>query len=152
MDDFVRTEKFLYHDVEFIPTNYDGDSFDFIVRRAGYDFGFGFKIKAPGEGRVRVRLYRVDTYEMYRGSAADKAKAVEARDLVREWLAEAAKENRLSLETFPNTRKDDKKGKYGRYIGRVWLRKTVDHTLENALCLSELLEQRKLTTGKIYEV
>lgn len=152
MDDFVRTDRFLYHDVEFIPTNYDGDSFDFIVRRAGYDFGFGFKIEAPGKARIRVRLYRVDTFEMYRSTAADKAKAVEARDLAREWLAEAAKEGRLSLETFPDTRKDDKKGKYGRYIGRVWFRKTVDHTLENALCLSKLLEDRGLTTGKIYKI
>ena len=151
-DDFVRTETFLYHDVEFLPTNYDGDSFDFIVRRAGYDFGFGFKIKAPGEARVRVRLYRVDTYEMYRGEPEDKVKAVKARDLTREWISEAMKEQRLSLQTFPDTRKDDKKGKYGRYIGRVWFRKTVDHTLENALCLSDLLEKEGLTTGKIYKV
>ena len=150
--DFVRTDRFLYHDVEFIPKNYDGDTFDFIVRRAGYDFGFGFKVGAPAETRIRIRLYRVDTYEMYKGTQEDKALAVQARDLTREWLAEAAKEGRLSLETFPDTRKDDKKGKYGRYIGRVWLRKTTEHTLENALCLSMLLEQRKLTTGKIYKV
>lgn len=149
--DFVRTETFLYHDVEFI-TNYDGDTFDFIVHRAGYDFGFGIKVGAPAEFRIRIRLYRIDTFEMYRGSEEDKALALKARDLTREWISEAEKEQRLSLQTFPDTRKDDKKGKYGRYIGRVWFRKTVDHTLDNALCLSMLLAKEGLTTGKVYKI
>ena len=149
-DDFVRTEKFLYHDVVVEPDNYDGDSFDFTVRRAGYDFGFGIKIRAAADfGPFRVRLYRVDTFEIRDPDVDKRDKAKKARRVVRDTFMLYA--GRISVETFKSKRAD-KKGKYGRYIGRVWLRASEEHTLEGALCLSEELEKAGLTTGKIYEV
>jgi len=83
--------------------NYDGDTITFDV-----DVGFSIT------HRIQVRLADIDTPELRGGTDETKALAVKARDHVAKRLLEA---NAIIIQT-----EKDEKGKYGRYIARVFFR------------------------------
>ena len=84
---------------------YDGDTVTALV-----DLGFGISTK------IKVRLKGIDTPEL-RGSIA-----------AREFLKGKVLDKDIVIQTFK-----DKKGKYGRYIGVLW----VDDTNINELLVEQ---------------
>lgn len=82
----------------------DGDTLDLII-------DVGFKMIT----NQRIRLAHIDTPETYRvkKTSEEYKKGVEAKEYVRKRLADNRNEIRI------NTYK--KIGKYGRYIGIIWL-------------------------------
>ena len=80
----------------------DGDTID-------VDIDLGFNIKYS----ERVRLLGINTPETRTRDLEEKAKGLEAKDFVITWLEDMA-DNCPFIET-----KVDKKGKFGRILGRV---------------------------------
>lgn len=80
----------------------DGDTID-------VDIDLGFNIKYS----ERVRLLGINTPETRTRDLEEKAKGLEAKDFVITWLEDMA-DNCPIIET-----KVDKKGKFGRILGRV---------------------------------
>lgn len=78
---------------------YDGDSVTAIL-----DLGLNIAIH-----KAKLRLYGINTPEMRGGTLETKAKAVLARDFVRERI--------LGKTVLVHT---VKKGKYGRYLATIW--------------------------------
>tara|TARA_R110002012_G_C11604390_1_gene607601 strand:+ start:380 stop:712 length:333 start_codon:yes stop_codon:yes gene_type:complete len=79
---------------------YDGDTVT-----AQVDLGFGISTK------IKVRLKGIDTPEL-RGPVEEKVRGIAAR----EFLKNHVLEKDIVIQTFK-----DKKGKYGRYIGVLWV-------------------------------
>ena len=77
---------------------YDGDTVTVDV-----DLGFGVWLQ-----KQKIRLFGINAPEM-RGSDREKAKGKESRD----WLRAQLKDQALTIQTIK-----DKKGKYGRCLGR----------------------------------
>ena len=77
---------------------YDGDTVTAVV-----DLGFGITNK------IKVRLKGIDTPEL-RGE--ERPEGIISRDFLREKILNKD----IVVETFK-----DKKGKYGRYIGTLWI-------------------------------
>jgi micrococcal nuclease len=77
---------------------YDGDTVTALV-----DLGFGITNK------IKIRLKGINTPEL-RG--AERPRGLVSRDFLREKILDKD----IIVETFR-----DKKGKYGRYIGTLWL-------------------------------
>ena len=100
----------------------DGDTIDFTI-----DLGFNVFTKQ------RVRLAGVDTPELRGGTIESKAKAREAKNRVIQLLSEG--------EIFITTEKD-KTGKYGRYLGRIFI--VIN---ENEFELGEVLLNEGLATS-----
>lgn len=82
----------------------DGDTFDMQV-----DLGFHAQMN------VRIRLAGVDTAEIYgvKKDSEEYKKGKEQTEFVRQWFEEH--EGDIYIETF-----DDEKGKYGRWLARVY--------------------------------
>ena len=106
-----------------ITSVYDGDTLTATI-----DLGFGLFTKG-----AKLRLYGVNTPEMRGGTKAEKAKAIKARDYVREQVL--GKKVRI---------KSEKKGKYGRYIATVWIvaedGTTPDESINEALIRKGMAE------------
>ncbi len=81
---------------------YDGDTITCDI-----DVGFNMVIQ-----KKRLRLREVDTPEIRTRDLEEKKKAYEARDFVREKIAEV--KGTIFIKTH-------KRGKYGRYITDIWL-------------------------------
>jgi len=89
----------LYHYRAKVVSVYDGDTC-----RVDLDLGFGVWIR-----KEKIRLARINAPEL-RG--ADRPRGLQARDYLRELVLN----KRIILQT-----KKDRKGKYGRYLGELWL-------------------------------
>ena len=97
---------------------YDGDTVTALV-----DLGFGITNK------IKVRLKGINTPEL-RG--VERAQGIISRDFLREKILNKD----IVIETFK-----DKKGKYGRYIGTLWI---------NDENINELLVEQGLAEKKDY--
>ena len=97
---------------------YDGDTVTAVV-----DLGFGITNK------IKVRLKGINTPEL-RGD--ERALGIISRDFLREKILNKD----IVVETFK-----DKKGKYGRYIGTLWI---------NDENINELLVEQGLAEKKDY--
>ena len=92
-------EERLYNYRAKVLSVYDGDT-------CTVEIDLGLLVKISGE---KIRLHRINTPEV-RG--AEKEAGLKARDFLRELID--GKE--IILQTVK-----DKKGKYGRYLGEIWL-------------------------------
>lgn len=90
-------DTYVYN--SYITDIYDGDTITATI-----DCGFGVKLE-----KQKIRLYGIDTPEV-RGSEKEEGRKV--RDILREKILE----KNVILKTIK-----DKKGKYGRYLGIVFL-------------------------------
>ena len=111
----MKDQSFLYHYKAMVTAAYDGDTIT-------VDIDLGLKTVVKGE---KVRLNRINTPEV-RGSER------EAGLISRDWLRERIVGRSILIETFK-----DKKGKYGRYIGEIWLPENDGYTNIN----DELVER-----------
>jgi micrococcal nuclease len=82
----------------------DGDTIDLII-------DVGFKMTT----NQRIRLASIDTPETYRvkRTSREYKRGIKAKEYVEKRLAE--NQNELKIRTYKNV------GKYGRYIGVIWL-------------------------------
>lgn len=94
-------EKYLYHYRAYVNSVYDGDTIT-------VEIDLGFNIVARNE---KIRLFGINAPEM-RGSEKEEGK--KSRDYLRSLI--------LGKEIILETKKD-KKGKYGRYLGTIWISK-----------------------------
>lgn len=94
-------EAGYFYKIKEVRENYDGDTVDVII-----DLGFNIFIKD------RVRLLDIDTEEMKGTSGDDKWRAEKAKTRLNELLHMGS--------VFIKTEKD-KKGKYGRILGRFYV-------------------------------
>ena len=90
------------YNVKEIVKIYDGDTCTFLV-----DLGFNITTK------IIVRLLGIDTPEI-RGE--ERPEGLIARDWLRERLNTAMLENGIIIKTYK-----DSKGKYGRYLGTIYI-------------------------------
>ena len=90
----------LYNYRAMVTSVYDGDTCTVDI-----DLGLGCWVR--GE---KIRLHRINAPEV-RGKEKGKGKA--SRDYLREQINKKA----IILQTFK-----DRKGKYGRYLGEIWLK------------------------------
>ena len=83
----------------------DGDTLDLII-------DVGFKMTT----NQRIRLASIDTPETYRvkRTSEEYKRGIQAKEYVEKRLAE--NQNELKIRTYKNV------GKYGRYIGVIWLK------------------------------
>lgn len=95
----VKMEKTLYHYKAFVTAVYDGDTIT-------VDIDLGLKTFIKGE---KIRLYGINAPEL-RG--AERPEGLKSRDFLRETI--------LNKNIFIRTFKD-KKEKYGRYLGEIYL-------------------------------
>ncbi|MBN1352796.1 thermonuclease family protein [candidate division KSB1 bacterium] len=89
----------LYQYKAFVTQVYDGDT-------CTVDIDLGLSTWVRGE---KIRLARIDAPEV-RGD--QKAEGIRARDFLQQLILD----KEIRLETIK-----DKKGKYGRYLGEIWL-------------------------------
>ena len=82
---------------------YDGDTITVNI-----DLGFGIWLR-----KQKIRLYGINAPEV-RGK--EKQKGIEARDALSGKLCFNLDANNIYLETIK-----DKKGKYGRWLGIIWI-------------------------------
>lgn len=99
--------------------NYDGDTMtvEITLIDSTQDLGFGI-VKDFHESTVeKLRLYGVNSPEIKAAGTSGE----EARDWVRQWMAEHVPDGVFTINTFPssgvNTR--DKQEKYGRYLSII---------------------------------
>ena len=92
----------MYEYRAYVRRVYDGDTITVDI-----DLGFGIIVKEQ-----KIRLLGINTPEV-RGK--QKAAGIKSRDALRERIANKW----IKLKT-----KKDKKGKYGRWIGEIWLEDT----------------------------
>jgi micrococcal nuclease len=92
-------EKTLYHYNAFVTKVYDGDTITVEI-----DLGLSTFVKG-----VKIRLSRIDTPEV-RG--IERPEGLKSRDFLREQILN----KNIIIETIK-----DKKGKYGRYLGEIYL-------------------------------
>ncbi len=97
-----QVPEHLYYYKAHVTKVYDGDT-------CTVDIDLGLSIWIRGE---KVRLHRINAPEV-RGSERDKGKV--ARDFLRDLV--------LGRDILLQTVKD-RKGKYGRYLGEIWLERT----------------------------
>jgi micrococcal nuclease len=98
-------EHTLYHYRALVTAVYDGDTIT-------ADIDLGLHTWLRGE---KIRLYRINAPEL-RG--AERPPGLKSRDYLRSLILD----KEVIIETFK-----DKKGKYGRYLGEVWLLQGEDY-------------------------
>lgn len=98
----------LYHYKGHVTAVYDGDTIT-------VDIDLGLRTWIRDE---KIRLHRINTPEI-RGSS--RLEGLRSRDFLRELILE----KEIVIETIK-----DRKGKYGRYLGEIWL-KTGEDTYMN---------------------
>jgi len=92
--------KSLYHYKAFVVSVYDGDTV-----KVDIDLGLHVTLK-----KEKIRLARINAPEL-RGEEHDEG--IKSRDFLRELVLE----KEILLETIK-----DRKGKYGRYLGEIWIK------------------------------
>lgn len=92
----------------------DGDTLDLKI-----DLGFGVTLSGD---EARVRLLNIDTAEIFgsRDESEEYAAGQRHKAFVEEWVAQADDEE---WPVFIETRKDDERGKYGRWLAVIVRRK-----------------------------
>ena len=110
-------ELVLYQYKAKVMSVYDGDT----VR---VDIDLGLKTWIKNES---IRLNRINAPEV-RGS--EKAQGLKSRDFLRKWI--------LKKEVIIQTIKD-RKGKYGRYLGEIWIEKNGKYINVNDLLVKEFI-------------
>ncbi len=110
-------ERYYFHGL--VTDVYDGDSLT-----ADISVGFGVVLKG-----VKLRLAGVDTPEIRGGTDLTKAAARKSRDYVRELVLDKT----IGIHSV-------KKGKYGRFIARIWV-------LEEEKPLSESVNDELIRLG-----
>lgn len=105
----------LYQYKAFVTSVYDGDT-------CTVDIDLGLHIWARGE---KIRLLRINAPEI-RGKR--RQKGLRSRDFLRELIMD----REIIIGTFK-----DKKGKYGRYLGEIWLPKDDEIININDLLVEE---------------
>ena len=113
----------LYFYKAVITSVYDGDTITAT-------FDLGMRIKREG---LKVRLYGINAPEL-RGETLIEGRA--SRDFLRELI--------LGKEAVIQTMKD-KKGKYGRYLGKIWLEKD-----NQWLCVNDAMVKEGFAINKEY--
>jgi len=108
-------ELTLYHYRARVTDVYDGDT-------CTVDLDLGLRTWVKSE---KIRLHRIDAKEL-RGE--ERAAGLLARDFLRSLI--------LDREIFIETIKD-RKGKYGRYLGEIWLQKDGEWINVNDLMVAE---------------
>jgi len=111
-------ELSLYTYNAFVTKVYDGDTIT-------VDIDLGLKTFIRGE---KVRLYGIDTPEM-RG--AEREQGIISRDFLREMILKRD----IVLRTYK-----DKKGKYGRYLGEIF----IEDSKGKQININQLLIRKKL--------
>jgi micrococcal nuclease len=96
--------KQLYTYIAIITSIYDGDT-------VTVDIDLGLHTWIKGE---KIRLNRIDAPEL-RGK--DRPRGIESRDFLRNLISD----KEVVIQTIK-----DKKGKYGRYLGEIWLKQKTD--------------------------
>lgn len=81
---------------------FDGDSIT-------VDINLGFNMSMKDQ---KIRLFGVNTPEMYKGTEESKKVAKNIRD----WLRNKIQDKEITINTIK-----DKKGKYGRWLGVIWV-------------------------------
>ena len=99
----IMSENSLYHYRAVYRSNYDGDTL-----RLDIDLGMGVWLHNQS-----VRLFGIDTPEIRSRDQAEKARAIKARDFVRETLFT---DDELIIQTHK-----DKTGKFGRLLVTVFV-------------------------------
>ncbi len=99
-------QPYFYH--AYVRSVYDGDSMTLDI-----DMGFGITNK------IKVRLHGIDTPEVRRSKHAD-AEHVKRGKAIRDQVRARILRKRVIVQTFQNKNYDSRKGKYGRYLVRVW--------------------------------
>jgi micrococcal nuclease len=113
----------LYYYKATIISVYDGDTCTATI-----DLGFSFEFK-----RQKLRFYGIDAPEL-RGDTLEAGRA--SRDYLRSLI--------LNKEVYVETIKDSK-GKYGRYLAKIWV--DIDGVL---LCTNDLLVSNNHAIYKEY--
>lgn len=105
----------LYRYIGTVQKVYDGDT----ITDIDIDLGFGIIMTEE-----KIRLYGIDTYEMRDSinnerTPEEKELAIKARDL----LIRTTQGKKVLLKTFKTSKviPKDKKGKYGRWLARVYV-------------------------------
>ena len=98
----------------------DGDTFVFKC-----DLGFDITYK------IKVRLFGVNTPETYGvlKESEEYKRGMAAKQYAIDWFKSAGE---IIVETIKTKKGSDKKGKYGRYLARIW---------GNNLCLNEDMQE-----------
>lgn len=115
-------EKLYFYKAKVISV-YDGDT-------CRVDIDLGLKIWLRNE---RIRLSRINTPELH---GAEKEKGLQARDYLRKLV--------LDKDIFLQTAKD-RQGKYGRYLGELWI--PIDGAWTN---VNDMLVQKGFAEYKEY--
>ena len=88
----------------------DGDTLDLVI-----DLGFGINLSGD---EARVRLLDIDTAETYgvRKESDEYRTGQEHKAFVEEWVSQAGN---IEWPFYVETRKDDERGKYGRWLAVI---------------------------------
>ena len=113
----------LYHYKALITSVYDGDTVTATV-----DLGLFIK-----KEKVKIRLYGIDAPEL-RGETLEKGR--ESRDFLRSLILD----EEIVIQTIKDT-----KGKYGRYIAKLWMEKE-----GNTICINDYIVDKGLAVYKQY--
>lgn len=106
---------------------YDGDT-----PTADINLGFGIIMK-----NQKIRMFGIDTPELNSGSDEDKKCGYLARD----FLIDKIMDKDIILYTIKTKHNEDKKGKYGRWLGII---------IYNNVNINELMVKHKHAKYKIY--
>ncbi len=98
-------ESDLYFYKAYVTKVYDGDTVT-----VDFDLGLGVMMM-----KQTIRLYGINTPEL-RGSDEEKAKGRAARDFLRSYILG----EHVLIKTYKKKSGDDKKGKYGRWLGVIY--------------------------------
>jgi micrococcal nuclease len=121
MDSFSLEES-LYIYKAYVTSVYDGDTITCVV-----DCGFNLGIQ-----KTKIRLYGINTPEL-RGD--DRDMGIFVRDELRKKI--------LNKHIFLKTIKD-KKGKYGRFLGKIYIKYTDENNKDSIdyLCINDWLLEK----------
>lgn len=111
----VKDSLYIYK--AYVTDVYDGDTITCII-----DCGFNI-----GMQKTKIRLYGINTPEL-RGE--DRKLGLFVRDELRKKI--------LNKHIFLKTIKD-KKGKYGRYLGKIYIKDNEDNEDNKYLCINDWL-------------
>ncbi len=117
-------KKCLYRYNAHVVSVYDGDTIT-------VDIDLGLKTFVKGE---KIRLSRINAPEL-RG--AERARGLESRDFLRKLILDKD----ILLETIK-----DKRGKYGRYLGEIWVLQKGNRMLN----INDLLVKKGFAEYKTY--
>ena len=109
----------LYHYRAKVVSVYDGDTC-----RVDLDLGFGVWIR-----KEKIRLARINAPEL---KGPERPQGLQARDYLRKLVLN----KNIILQT-----KKDRKGKYGRYLGELWLERAGEWVNVNDLLVKEGLAE-----------